>query len=152
MVKPLELKGKVFGRLKVLRRAKLASNKDGCSIWICRCSCGKTVTIVGKHLIRGTTKSCGCLRRDVISKLKLKNIAGKRFGSWKVLERCKNPNNKRTKWSCECECGVVRSVDASTLIRGISQSCYDCAKLDLESKKTKLKYQRKTRHYERLSK
>ena len=152
MVKPLELKGKVFGRLKVLRRANPASNNEGCSIWVCMCSCGKLVIVAGKLLMSGNTKSCGCFRREVISKLKLKDLAGKQFGSWKVLKRCTNHLNKRTKWICECDCGAVKSVDASTLIRGISYRCYDCAMLDKASKRKRWKLQKKDNYYEKLSK
>lgn len=58
----LVLKGKVFGRLKVLYEARTT---DRCTYWLCLCSCGNKTTVNASHLARGRTKSCGCLRRQV---------------------------------------------------------------------------------------
>lgn len=33
--------------------------------WICRCSCGNNCRVRLHRLQRGTTKSCGCLRREL---------------------------------------------------------------------------------------
>ena len=58
MPKIKDLTGQVFTRLTVL----------GLSPWskppvryVCRCSCGAITTVVGRNLVRGFTKSCGCL-------------------------------------------------------------------------------------------
>ncbi len=32
--------------------------------WVCRCRCGATVTRIGAGLLSGSTRSCGCLRRE----------------------------------------------------------------------------------------
>lgn len=47
------------GRLLVLRRAGTVAKQ---SHWLCRCDCGREVTIAGTYLARGVTRSCGCLR------------------------------------------------------------------------------------------
>lgn len=66
MPKRLELKGKRFGRLRVLKRAE---NSDGGQTrWLCRCDCGNEVTVMGHNLAAGNTKSCGCLQRDMVAK------------------------------------------------------------------------------------
>lgn len=49
------LVGLKFGLLIVLER----SNDN----WICQCVCGKTKVVDGKNLMRGATRSCGCLRK-----------------------------------------------------------------------------------------
>ena len=33
--------------------------------WLCKCSCGNIVKVIGKSLRSGKTKSCGCLRKDI---------------------------------------------------------------------------------------
>jgi len=61
-MKKLNLLGKTFGRLKVLREH--GRIKNGCGhlfTWECECECGNIVVAAGSHLKRGTTKSCGCL-------------------------------------------------------------------------------------------
>lgn len=66
-----DLTGQKFNRLTVIKRIK--NNKQG-SQWLCECDCkDKTQIIVaGANLKRGHTKSCGCLNKEVVSKLKKK--------------------------------------------------------------------------------
>lgn len=54
----LELKGKTFGNLKVIRRA--GSTQSGRSQWRCKCVCGSVVIVVGSEMTRGNKTSCGC--------------------------------------------------------------------------------------------
>jgi len=74
--KPIDLEGKVFGRLTVLYRDY--GRKDAV-YWYCQCSCtDKTiVSVIASELLRNTpsrqgTKSCGCLLKEVMSKVKKK--------------------------------------------------------------------------------
>lgn len=64
------LTGNLFGRLRVISLNEFRNHR---SFWICECSCGKTVTIMGKRLTNGHTKSCGCLARDVLTKRNFKH-------------------------------------------------------------------------------
>jgi len=59
MTKPLELEGKTFGTLTVIKRAD--NSKAGKARWLCECSCGNKTIVVGSSLINGTIASCGCL-------------------------------------------------------------------------------------------
>ena len=59
----------------------------------------------------GDKKSCGC---NTI----YKDLTGQRFGRWIVLEYDKNG-----RWKCKCDCGTIRSVQKSSLIKGLSKSC-----------------------------
>lgn len=54
-----------FGRLVVLNRN---GTKNRNSVWICQCDCGNQKSIRSDLLNNGTTKSCGCLRSDVVRK------------------------------------------------------------------------------------
>lgn len=54
-------KGDKFGRLSVVEQTNKRT-KDGNILWICDCDCGnKQVYVSARDLVRGHTKSCGCL-------------------------------------------------------------------------------------------
>ena len=55
-----------FGRLWVI--AKEPSDKNGHSMWRCRCECGNEISVLGTNLKRGFTKSCGCFRLETVQK------------------------------------------------------------------------------------
>ena len=50
-----KLIGKTFGELRVLKRV----NDEGNSRYLCRCSCGKEVVLVGAAILAGQQKTCG---------------------------------------------------------------------------------------------
>jgi hypothetical protein len=90
----LELTGRKFNRLLVLER--VAGNVKHKSFWLCLCDCGKTKIVQGYYLTSGTTKSCGCLRKETTSRLTFKH--GMRdtslFDRWAaMIKRCENPND-----------------------------------------------------------
>ena len=64
MGKVIDLLGKTFGRLTVQLYKGL--NKHNQAVWECKCSCGKQTTVVGRDLVNGHTKSCGCLHKEDI--------------------------------------------------------------------------------------
>ena len=60
------ISGMVFGRLTVCKE-NISRKKDGHVAWLCSCSCGKFITISGHSLRSGTTTSCGCLVKELVS-------------------------------------------------------------------------------------
>lgn len=50
------------------------------------------------------------------------NLKGKKFGRWTVLEFYGYVKNY-SKWTCECECGTIKSVYSTHLKSGASTSC-----------------------------
>lgn len=98
----LNLVGKRFGRLRVLRASKKRSSSHGMR-WECLCECGNNTTVSSTHLITGHTKSCGCYRRDssALSLYKHGESAGglsPEYRAWsQAKNRCLNQNNKRWK-------------------------------------------------------
>ena len=50
----IDIKGQRFGKLVAV---SYAGNKK----WLCKCDCGNTKLIMGRHLRNGSTKSCGCI-------------------------------------------------------------------------------------------
>jgi hypothetical protein len=59
----INLTDQTFGRLTVLSRAGTSPNRK--ALWLCRCSCGKTCTVISGNLVSGLTTSCGCRRDEV---------------------------------------------------------------------------------------
>lgn len=98
--KPLSLEGCIFGQLTVLRR-HTENNKFDKSLWVCQCSCGKEKIFVGSVIMSGAVKSCGCLRRTILSKnQQIKHGHSRRgrmtptYRSWAdMIKRCTNPKN-----------------------------------------------------------
>ncbi len=105
----LQLKGKRFGRLTVLREEGRTKQKQ--VKWLCRCDCGKEKIIVGVALTGGLVVSCGCYRREASSKRLMGKQIGKKHGFsqdeemaptynvWcDIKRRCYNKNNTHYKW------------------------------------------------------
>lgn len=57
--------GKRYGRLVVLKRDE---NKTSGTYWICQCDCGNIKSINTSELGGNRTKSCGCLKREILKK------------------------------------------------------------------------------------
>ena len=56
-----DLIGQVFGKRTVI---ELDQESSGRRNWICKCSCGNTVSVREYNLKSGNTKSCGCTRKE----------------------------------------------------------------------------------------
>lgn len=95
----LDLTGEIFGELTVLRFASSDRKK---SSWICRCSCGNTVTKVGADLKKGQ-RFCthGCPEaRKLLSVQRTTHGMSRHpaFAVWRsMLARCFNPKHQAFK-------------------------------------------------------
>lgn len=104
MLKHESLIGNKYGRLKVVEK-EMAKRKDGYSIikWVCKCDCGNTSSVTTTALTRTKhpTRSCGCIRLEAMSAMKLdKNPAwkGGRFvndGGYVMIWKPEHPNAKK---------------------------------------------------------
>ena len=104
-----------FGELTVIRRN---GQTNGHKIkWLCRCSCGKYTTVIGKLLRNGHTKSCGC------SRTKHKICAGDRYSRLTVLRIKRRDSRGRAIWECKCDCGATTLSTAWQLYSKNKQSC-----------------------------
>ena len=100
MSKPrIDLTGQRFGKLSVME--KIVPPK-GRTLFICACDCGGKITLNSSDLQSGNTKSCGCYRREISSRINLKHgatVNGKHTGayrSWTTMKsRCYNEDNNR---------------------------------------------------------
>lgn len=59
-----------FGRLTVIRF--VSEGKKGSTKWECQCSCGNTKIILANSLVKGASKSCGCLHKEIAGSYKIK--------------------------------------------------------------------------------
>ena len=57
----VDITGEVFGKLSALGRAPRRNTTEGAR-WLCRCTCGREISVLYKSLHRGT-KSCLWCRR-----------------------------------------------------------------------------------------
>ena len=104
MTNPKEdLTGRQYGRLTVLRQGEDYVYKNGKkrTQWVCLCSCGNVVTVEQSNLIRGNSKSCGCLNTE--KRIERSTTHGDRhsrlYRIWTNMNtRCSNKNNKSYVW------------------------------------------------------
>lgn len=90
-----DLTGQTFGRLTVVERTE---NKGKDAAWLCRCQCGKEISVTGHHLKTGHTKSCGCYKTQLIIEQGRKNATHgmkktRLYKIWSSMKvRCSDPN------------------------------------------------------------
>lgn len=66
----VDLTNKRFNRLVVKRRI---SNLGKRARWMCICDCGKEHNVLAENLRAGSVKSCGCLNKELLRKIKTKH-------------------------------------------------------------------------------
>ena len=72
MNKLIDLTNKRFGRWIVIRRS-YPNGKSGEPRWLCKCECGAEKIVFGKNLRQGYTRSCGCLRKEIVGNIRRLN-------------------------------------------------------------------------------
>ena len=87
----VEMVGRVYGHLTVVKRD--GANKLQQARWLCTCVCGKSVTVLGAKLRKGSTTSCGCMKG------KANRTHGQKetptYNTWCALkQRCNYPGSK----------------------------------------------------------
>ncbi len=96
MSKLIDLTGQRFGRLVVIERAE--NSAGGRVRWLCKCDCGKSKIVLGEHLKKERTKSCGCVKSESSSK-RFKKHGGRKsklYHVWSSMkDRCMNQDCKQ---------------------------------------------------------
>lgn len=120
-----DLTGQNFGRLTVLETT--GQRKQGAVVWKCKCSCGNIIYASRANLEQGNVSSCGCLKRERVSKkmkeIKAKDITGQKFGRLTAIEPTDKRDNGFIVWKCACECGNIAYVSLHNLISKNTLSC-----------------------------
>lgn len=96
----INLTGKRFGRLSVLRRGQDTKNTYGRPVvrWLCECDCGSRCLVRSSHLRNGHTSSCGCLQHE---RARVVNVThgmrnSREYASWVSMKnRCLNEKYRR---------------------------------------------------------
>lgn len=109
-----QLEGNKYGKLTVIDFAYTKNNR---TFWKCVCDCGNQCIVMGKSLITGNTKSCGCERHKM-----RKDISGKRFGHL-IAKEYKWVRKNHSVWLCLCDCGNTVEVGMYSLVSGNTTSC-----------------------------
>lgn len=114
----IDLTGKIFNKLTVIERD--LSKTGGQAFWKCQCECGNIIS-VGGYELRNGQKSCGCLQKEQKPN-NFQDLTGQVFGKLTVIKQDIN-FKERTHWLCKCDCGNIKSINASSLKRGLTKSC-----------------------------
>lgn len=120
-----DLTGKKFGRWTVIGKAQKIGRYY---YWHCRCDCGNEKDVRERSLKEGTSQSCGCIQKEVASKIcsetKRGNLIGMKFGRLTVISRLGYDVDCRgTMWQCKCDCGNEIDVVCHALTQGKKTSC-----------------------------
>jgi hypothetical protein len=67
MVAPIDLTGRRFSHLVAVKRDPV-NTMHGRARWFCECDCGGSITVSSNCLLKGHTKSCGCLQPKVAAR------------------------------------------------------------------------------------
>ena len=108
--------GSKYGRLVVVE-------DRGHKQVICKCVCGSTKVVGRYRLTSGRTKSCGCLKSEMLRDRWRKHSAenaipkGAKFGRLEVLR------SARQYVVCRCACGIEKRVYKYDLLKGKTKSC-----------------------------
>ena len=112
--------------IKLIQRDIKKSKQTQRKYWFAECPyCGKIFSARYNDLIKGHTKSCGCLstKKDGSPKQKYTISEGDIFGSLRVLYETKHDKKGHGFFLCECQCGNVTEVRRDMLISGRTISC-----------------------------
>jgi hypothetical protein len=110
-----DLLNKKFGRLTVVK--DVGNNNQGASIWECVCICGNKTIVVASKLLNGSTKSCGCLARELTIERGLKDLTGQKFNRVTVLEYIGSYKHGGALYKCKCDCGNELITPGKSLTR-----------------------------------
>jgi len=96
-----------FGRLLAIKQFE---NVKGKWKWLCKCNCGNETVVYVQNLVSGHTQSCGCLNREITSRLGSlrtgENNFNYDFGIISESQKFKKSIRERDNHTCQ-ECGKV---------------------------------------------
>ncbi|MCK2000486.1 hypothetical protein MZM54_03645 [[Brevibacterium] frigoritolerans] len=125
MNKNIELKaGDNVGEWTLIERLKGTKENTYKAKWLCCCSCGTKKPVGEAELLRGSSKSCGCM---ILRELRA-NIVGKKFGKLYVKDVFKKESSNNYMAICDCDCGTKDyEVKKHTLDKGKRTECKKCS-------------------------
>lgn len=128
--------GTQFHRWTVISEPRIVEGHTTVDV---QCACGNLGVKRLAVLKFGTSKSCGCLRRELVAAKNKANavdlLIGSEFGRLKTLESPMSLNGVRVV-HCQCTCGVRRDIQLASLLSGSSRSC-GCLRSEMVAAKNK---------------
>ena len=120
-MKFIDLTGKKFGRWTVIKRS-IPNNKRGLANWLCKCECGTIKIVCGGPLRRGHSKSCGCLQKEIATKMMFENSHHLKYAPGianmiSVIRSYKKSAKVR---------GLIFDLTKEQFIKLIQKECYYC--------------------------
>lgn len=126
MPRKYDLTGQTFDRLVVVGPTPPGEPFR----WVCVCQCGNEKRATTGHLRQGLSRSCGCLQREHMHRIRKLvrpgpriDITGQTFFRLTAVAVAPPRGDGRTRWLCQCACGNSAEVVASKLKRGTTKSC-----------------------------
>lgn len=116
--------GRKYGSLTVIKRVDDYVSPKGVksSRYLCLCDCGNEYITRGGWLKCGKSISCSECSQKRKSSSMAKDLTGKLFGRWKVLNKA-TTDKKGVYWNCVCSCGNTGVIRGTSLTSGNSTSC-----------------------------
>lgn len=111
--------GKRYGKLLVVSRAVYQGRR---AYWLAQCDCGNTHLVLGDHLRRGATRSCGQCYLERRPRA-MRDETGNRYGRLVVIETQRRAPGVKTLWVCKCDCGRETVAAGYDMRKGIVKSC-----------------------------
>ena len=117
-----DITGLRSGKLTAIRPT--SEKRRGCTLWLCRCDCGREVQEEAYKIRAKRVLSCGCSRKGQ----GMKDLSGQRFGRLTALERTSEKIGSSYLWLCRCDCGKEVLISTNALLCGGTKSC-GCGKI-----------------------
>ncbi len=112
-----DLTGKTFGYLTPMYYIKGGK-------WHCKCQCGNEIDVDTRNLNSNHTKSCGCMKSQLIGEKLAIDMSSYEDDNIKVLEREGSTNLGIAKWKCICKhCGREFITEGANIRSGETKSC-----------------------------
>jgi hypothetical protein len=99
-MRAIDLVGVRFGRLLVVSRAENGNRHS--ARFNCVCDCGAERNVASRNLRSGTSKSCGCIRKESLSEQRFKHgLTGTaEYRAWLAMRnRCNNQKKMYAPWN-----------------------------------------------------
>jgi hypothetical protein len=120
-----DITGQKFGYLTAIRPAR--KEKNGATIWECKCVCGNKTYAHISALTSGQHKSCGCRLTSVMYSrdhgYNIDDYIGVKFNRLTILRYWGTTPKGAKKVLCKCECGRQTIAVFSRVKSGETKSC-----------------------------
>lgn len=117
--------GEKYGRLKILEKVEdyISPKGERRRQYLCLCDCGNTTVVLDTCIKKGTTTSCGCYKKELLSKNLREDFSGKIFGKITILSFHHSDKYHYGVWNCVCECGREFISRGADIKKGKIKSC-----------------------------